>query len=154
MSDLFYKYYGKTYDLSNTLPVVNGSILRSNSSIAKAILQLLDDSGYRFGIHHPMPPLLLHYNQVDRKHLIRLFKQLCLQLQDFPQNVKDICIITGNGFSVKMPNENDPAECLCKVTFTSDGYSMSRFLCISQIAPAVSRFFKLDLGIQKSILIS
>lgn len=135
----FYNINGKTYDLRNTLPVVNGIMLRSNQSICHAILELLHDCGYAFNFAHPCPPLLNNYNQVARIALIKLFKNLCLQLEDLPKSVLDLCTIGTTGLRISY-NDSELPDRICKVIFNYDKGSIVKYMPLCQVTMAIRGF--------------
>lgn len=143
----------KDYDLDGNLPKVNGKVLRSNYQLCRAILDLLESVGYQFGFHHPLPAILNNYNTVPRVSLSNLLRTLVNQINDFPQSIYDVLLVTHNGFSISY--DGDYPQRVCKVSFKTDKCSFVRYLTMSQVPIAVDRFFKsLSDSHTKSVIIS
>lgn len=142
-----------SYELGKTLPVVDGSVVKSNFALKQIIVNLLDSVGYRFGINHPVPASLTNYNYVKRSVLVNMLRNLVVQIDSYPQNVFDLFVIGNCGFEVSLPINKDRSYRVCRITLSSDQRSETHFCTINEISEITSRFLHSSCFTNKKVTI-
>lgn len=131
------------YDFSKFLPKVNGITLRSNIELAREIHTLLDSINYRFDFNHPEPAILRNYQNVERKCLIVLLRNLVNQISVFPTSIHDLFIVTSSGFAISLGNSK--WDRICRIYLHSDERKILRIVPLSQVSNIVETWLKSSL---------
>lgn len=145
------------YNVEGTLPIVDGSTIKTKSGLKAVIVQLLSSVGYTFS--HPVrvpPAFLLNYRLVDRKILVKCLKNLVHQLEDFPVRVLDLCVLGSDGLSVVCPFTGKHDR-ICKLTMSCDlptrHSEVINYVPLSEVPSFVETFFSSPYSINHKIII-
>ena len=62
-------------DLRGNLPKIDGKLISSKVMLVSTIMKILLEHGYTFDpINRPVPAFLRNYQSIDRKYLVRFFR--------------------------------------------------------------------------------
>lgn len=134
-------------DLKGNLPKIDGKVISSNRMLTNVIVAILSEHGYTFDpISRPVPAFLRNYDCVDRKYLVRFFRNVVNQLRaglDFPL---DAYFLSCDGFTTKYPTTGRLVR-LCVVKYVYNGHVSKHCIPISELSYRVSHL--LSLGVRQ-----
>ena len=134
-------------DLRGNLPKIDGKLISSKVMLVSTIMKILLEHGYTFDpIHRPVPAFLRNYQSIDRRYLVRFFRNVVNQLRahmNFPINS---CILSYDGFNIKYPNDGRLTR-LCIIKYTYNGFVNKYCIPISELSYRVNKL--LSFGVKQ-----
>lgn len=148
-----YSYNGHLYKIAQ-VPIIDGVPYRGNYGVKQAIMDLISPIYKVDGFTRKLPPVLLNWQQVERKALVRLLQRILSQLSEGFQ-VTDAHVLTNYGFALYVPQQS-PNDCIyVKVVLEGVDYHKERFVPVNQVQSIIDAFFSPNTNIiNKSVVIS
>lgn len=134
-------------DLRGNLPKIDGKLISSKVMLVSTIMKILLEHGYTFNpITRPVPAFLRNYDSVDRKYLVRFFRNVVNQLRARLNFPIDSCILSYDGFNIKYPTDGRLTR-LCIIKYTYAGHVNKYCIPISELSYRVDKL--LTLGVKQ-----